>query len=174
MAIPARILHTRSFRKLFWSLVGQGPTDMAIVSPYLGGLPEFDSTVAFAQYVMRVAGTSLTLITRPPLGGGADGIITETEANGLEALGVNLLVRQAPLLHSKVYRMTFGNGKQVGFVGSANFSLGGFCRNDETVAFFAASADNERIAYELARLGGEGTIAYAEWRLIKRFYGEAV
>ena len=174
-----RILHTKAFTRLFWSLVGQEPKSLVLISPFLGKLPSFTNIVDFSRYYLRSGQTSLTIVTRKPRRAaranpdeaGKDRehvmLLQEVEADALEILGVRLLVRPKPLLHSKVYQLVMSDGRRYSFVGSANFTKGGFVRNDETVAFFMASEDNEAVSREVERLVGGGSIAYGDWKILR-------
>lgn len=166
----ARILHTRRFRKLFWQFVGQGPFDLKVVSPFLGGLPEFPSVVEFARWFLREEGRSLTLVTRPPRSeeDAISGIMTDTQAEAVVSLGVKLLIRVTPILHSKVYQLRLSDDRTISFVGSANFTIGGFSVNDETVAFLGGASENERVSKEISRLAGPGSTEYLEWKLLQK------
>lgn len=169
-----QILHTAAFRRLFWALVNQEPTHLVIVSPFLGGLPNFSTTVEFARYFLRTGTSKFTLITRPPRAvgqKGGEGIIDRHQAEALIALGVNLLVRKSPLLHSKVYQLHLADGSRVSFVGSANFSMGGFQTNDETVVFLKGRDENTQVDLELARLAGYGSFPYREWDILNKRSG---
>ena len=77
-------------------------------------------------------------------------------------------IRLKPNLHSKLYQFEFPDGDSAGFVGSANFTIGGFERNDETVAYFRNMEDNTLISKEFDRLNGHGSIPFIQWKALNR------
>ena len=156
------ILHTRTFREAFQRCVSRLPARMAFAVPYIGTLPGWPSTVEFFRRAVA-QGTTVSLVTKPP---DTDrGTLDRSSAQLIEQLGVALLVR--PKLHSKVYQFTFSQGDRNAFVGSANLSVGGFQRNDETVALFLAKDENDAVAAELSRLSGPGATPYSQWLSIQ-------
>lgn len=178
-----QILPTRAFRRLFWAFANRDRVRLTVVSPFLGGLPDFSSTVEFARFFLRNEESSLTLVTRPPrreaaggeiAGPGREGILNDIQAEALVALGVDLRIRKSPPLHSKVYQLQIAEKKWVSFVGSANFSLGGFQKNDETVVFFGGEPENKQVDREVTRLTGTGSIPYRDWDMINRRSGGAL
>ena len=94
--------------------------------------------------------------------------MTQTQAEAIVRLGVDLLIRSSPQLHSKIYYFKFGDGTQTAFVGSANFTMGGFDRNDETMAMLRDSIDNKRVGAELERLSGRGSVSYLNWKAVSQ------
>lgn len=163
-----KVLATRGFAKLFWRLVGLGPSSLVVVSPFVGGFKMFPGVVEFTRYLLRGGDCAFTLVTRPPRKSsveGWEGIITQADAEVMALLGARLVIRPKPLLHSKVYQFSLPSGKIVGFVGSANFSRGGFERNDESVAVFSGTEENLSLSAEIARLMGPGSTDYGDWLL---------
>ncbi len=102
------------------------------------------------------------MITCPPDRGGE--YINSAQAEMIILLGVDLRIRSKPPLHSKVYQFEFPEGDRASFIGSANFTTGGFERNDETVAFFKSSVDNQKVEWELDRLSRHGALSYMQWK----------
>ena len=152
------ILHTRNFRVAFQRCVSRLPSRMTFAVPYIGTLPGLPSIVEFFRRAVA-QGTTISLVTKPPDTDG--GTLDHHSARLIEQLGVSLLVR--PRLHSKVYQFTFPEGDRNAFVGSANLSVGGFQRNDETVAHFLAKDENDAVQAELSRLSGPGATPYSQW-----------
>ena len=122
----------------------------------------------FARLVLREDDTTLQIVTRPPSTSNDTTTLTKIQAEALSTLGVDLLIRMSPLLHSKVYQFNFREGDRASFVGSANFSRGGLELNDESVAFFQSEGENDRVKAELDRLRGKGTKPYHLWKLLKQ------
>ena len=152
------ILHTRNFREAFRRCVSRLPSHMTFAVPYIGTLPGWPSAVEFFRQAVA-QGTTVSLVTKPP---DTDrGTLDRNSARLIEQLGVALLVR--PQLHSKVYQFTFSEGDRNAFVGSANLSVGGFQRNDETVALLLAKEENDAVEAELSRLSGPGATPYSQW-----------
>jgi hypothetical protein len=166
MAVTIR--STRPFTQAFFQCIGRHPISLCIVSPYLGDLPGYKTIPNFARALLKEEGTSFQLVTRPPERRTGmpveEGCLTRTLAEQLVQLGVDLWVRDEPLLHSKVYQFVFREGDRVSFVGSANFSKGGFEQNDETMAMFREPAHNDAVRAELDRLCGRGSQPYHQWR----------
>lgn len=158
------ILHTRFFRKRFMECLSRRPCILQVAVPYIGKIPPYHSIVELSRIVLARDSESFQIITRPPESG--DGTIRLFEADAIVAMGVNLMIRRN--LHSKVYQFTFPEGDRAAFVGSANLSLGGFERNDETVAFFQTKEDNDAVARELDRMSGHGSIEFAHWKITER------
>jgi phosphatidylserine/phosphatidylglycerophosphate/cardiolipin synthase-like enzyme len=169
MAHP-EVVSTRRFRTAFMQCIGRHPSSLKVVSPFIGNIPGFGSVVDFARILLRNSEVAFQLVTRPPFDANnswaaADGCITSAYAEALVRLGVELLIRTSPLLHSKVYQFAFREGDHASFVGSANFSRGGFELNDETVAVFRDIDDNRRVSAELDRLCGRGSSPYHLWKI---------
>ena len=156
--MPA-VLNTHNFRIAFQRCVSRFPSRMTFAVPYIGTLPGWTSIVDFFRLALSRQ-TAVSLVTKPP--GTDGGTLNHQSAQIIEQLGVSLLVR--PHLHSKVYQFTFPEGDRNAFVGSANLSMGGFQRNDETVAHFLEKKENDAVAAELSRLSGPGATPYSQWR----------
>lgn len=171
----SRVLYTRRFREEFVRCLSRFPRALKVVSPYIGKVPPYGSVVQLADFLFNRNCESFEIVTLPPIvKGGLDhggGALHIMEADIIARKGVNLLIR--PRLHSKVYQFLFPNGERASFIGSANFTEGGFQRNDETVAFFhesmedsdvAAREFNDDVARELDRLSGSGALVYHFWK----------
>jgi phosphatidylserine/phosphatidylglycerophosphate/cardiolipin synthase-like enzyme len=120
--------------------------------------------VNFSRIFLREEGVSFQLITSPPIEAQGREYISILEAEVLVNLGVELVIRKKPYLHSKVYQFTFPQQDQISFVGSANFTKGGLDRNDETVAMFRDPEVNIKVGGELDRLSSYGSDLYLKWK----------
>lgn len=163
-----KILHRRAFWDEFKRCLRRYPSELQIASPFIGNLPPgYDTIVRFSEG-LRKRECNLVIVTRPPQQGapppsrGGSGTLYAYEAEQLEKMGVELLIHRQ--LHSKVYQFRFPQGDRAAFVGSANFTLGGLERNEETVAMFRHVQDNDGVERELARLKGFGTYPYHHWK----------
>lgn len=158
-----RILPTKKFQRQLYSDFARVPSKMTIVSPFLAKLPGYDNLVQFAQQVYaRNPTTEFTLVTNPPSNTKNDRL-SFVVAGLLENMGVELLIRSSPFLHSKIYLLEYEEEKPRSFVGSANFTIGGLERNDETTAFFMDDDDVHAVRVEIARLTGRGAVPYRAW-----------
>ena len=160
--VAAQILPTRLFRREFLQCVRLNPSSIRVVSPFIGKIPPFGNIVDFSRSVLQHENCTFQLVTRPP--GKENGTITPIQAEAIVRLGVDLLIRVSPCLHSKIYHFEFREGNQAAFVGSANFTHGGFDRNDETMAIMRDSTDNRRVNGELERISGRGSVPYPIWK----------
>ncbi len=157
------ILHTRLFREKFMRCLSHNPCFLQIAVPYIGKIPGHGSIVEFSRFFMGNEGEErqFTLITRPP-GSGAESVGIR-EAEIITNMGVELIIRTQKFLHSKIYQFTFSEGNRAAFVGSANFTMGGFDRNIETMAYFLKKGDNAKVASELERLAWKAH-NFVHWR----------
>ena len=160
--LTSKILSTRKFRESFYNQLSLSPKNVRIASPFVGKIPGFGTLANLARIILKEENVSMELITRPPDSDKAT--ITEGMAEAVVALGVELVVRHSPLLHSKVYQVTFENGSRAGYVGSANLTNGGLKQNDETMALFLSAEENHQIKLELDRLFGSGAVPYRLWK----------
>lgn len=161
---PTVILPTRKFKTAFFRCVSRNPQNLTVVSPYVGGLPGFKNIVDFTRHLYnKIDGFQFRLITRPP-SNAYENLNTE-QAKALSLLGVDLLVRTKPILHSKIYQFYFPEGDSASFIGSANFTLGGFERNEESVAYFRDPSENKKISQEINRLSTYGSIPFNLWKI---------
>lgn len=162
--VPVEILPTRSFKRAFLQCVGRKPCALRVVSPFIGKLPAFRDIVNFSRTMLQYENCTLQVVTGPP--GHQNETLTSTQADAIVLLGVDLLIRTSPWLHSKIYHFEFQEGIQTAFIGSSNFTLGGFERNDETMAMLQGSIDNQRVQAELERLTGRGSMPYSSWKAL--------
>ena len=159
---PVRVLPTKLFRREFMQCIGRRPTATRVVSPFIGKLPAFQNILEFARDLLRSETSTFQVVTQPP--GTGSNRLTHAQAEAIVRLGVDLLVRSSPTLHSKIYHFRFADGGQTAFVGSANFTLGGFNRNDETMAMMMHAVHNHAVSVELDRLSGRGSTPYSLWK----------
>lgn len=159
-----QVLNTRAFRREFLGSLSRDVTLLSIVSPFITTLRGFESPFRFFHILQsRLPGISLQLVTRPP-DDGAPQVLSWVEGEQIDRLGVELLIRSSPLLHSKVYYIKYREGDSSSFVGSANFTRGGFERNDETMAFWRRGEDNFEVEKEISRLTGPGSFTFLQWK----------
>ena len=161
------ILPTRKFRESFYRHVSLRPKRVRIAVPFVGNVPGYGTLADFVRVLLRDDGASMELITRPPESG--EGTIKRATAEVVVALGVDLIFRTSPPLHSKVYQVTFANGTRAAYVGSANFTAGGLKRNDEAMALLLSAEENQRVQVELDRLAGRGAVPYRHWKAQKAY-----
>ena len=160
--LKSEILSTRKFRESFYRHISLHPIRIRIAVPFVGKIPGFGTLADFARVLLRENNVSMELITRPPDANSAT--ITQEMAEAVVAIGVELVVRHSPPLHSKVYQVTFANGERAAYVGSANLTEGGFNRNDETMALLRSVDENHRVELELDRLSNYGAVPYRLWK----------
>ena len=157
------ILATRGFKTSFLRCVGRHPITLRVASPFIGKIPGVGSVVDFARVLLKEPNRKIQLTTLPP--GRGNDVVSLEQAEALSVLGVDLRFRSSPPLHSKVYQFEFLEGDRAAFIGSANFTTGGFQRNDETVSLFRDQKDNEKVKAELDRLSGVGSIPFHIWKI---------
>jgi len=161
--LRVEVLPTKSFKSKFLMSVGRCPVEMILISPYMGAIPGYSSSIDFARFVLSRDATRLMIVTRPP--SSEKETLSVQEAEILERMGVDLRVRTQPPLHSKVYFFLFQEGDYSAFVGSANFTIGGFKRNDESVAFFRDVGHRTVIDKEVRRLTTFGAFPFSQWKI---------
>ena len=159
------ILNTRRFKDEFLRSLSREFAELSIVSPFVNPIPGFDSTHKFFSFLSgRYPEASLSLVTRPPNDRRPD-VLSWQAAELIASIGVDLKIRPNPTLHSKVYYFRYVEGDSSSFVGSANFTKGGFERNDETMAFWRRGESNAKVESELARLSGRGSYDFMDWKV---------
>jgi phosphatidylserine/phosphatidylglycerophosphate/cardiolipin synthase-like enzyme len=159
------IEQTKLFRQSFNNSLTR-PCKLTIVSPFVTAIKPWPSVLAFATFFLRRHTLGLTLVTRPP--GTASALLSQNEAEQLENMGVDLKIRSQPTLHSKIYLFEYEQGDYTAFIGSANFTQGGFSNNDETVTKFRTANEKSAILREVKRLNGHGAFPYHYWRKITK------
>ena len=159
-----KVLATRDFKRSFFGSLSRQIRSLTIVSPYVTPVPGFASTFEFFRHLTgRMPDASLDLVTSPPNDNRRD-VMGWQEAELIEQLGVSLMIRPSRL-HSKVYYVRYPEGDTSSFVGSANFTKGGFDRNYETIAHWRRSDPDAEVERELARLTGRGSFNLIQWKL---------
>ena len=132
-----------------------------MVAPYITGIPPHESLSNFADFLAN-RGCKWEIITGKPDAG--NGALSKVDADMIVVRGVHLLIRPNPFVHAKMYQFDFLEGDRAAFVGSANFTIRGFEKNDEIVAFSSEKCYNDGVAREFARLTAGGSIAYHLWK----------
>lgn len=163
-SVPIQVLPTELFRREFLQCIGRKPSSIRVVSPFIGRLPVFGDIVGFCRAVLRYEDCVLQIVTRPPES--TNDVLDRVQAEQMVQLGVDLVIRTSGRLHSKIYHFEFREGDQTAFIGSANFSMGGFGNNEETMAMMRDAVDNKRVSAELERLCGRGAEPYSSWKVL--------
>jgi phosphatidylserine/phosphatidylglycerophosphate/cardiolipin synthase-like enzyme len=164
--------YTKSFRRKFISSLSEPIDRVVICSPYFDQLPAPFSTVFdFCISLRRRGVESIQIITRPP---GADKTALPVElAQKLAAEDVEIFIRTSPYLHAKLYHFEYSKGYFRSFVGSSNFTKGGFERNTELMTEMEGVGDRSPCHREIARLRDMGALTWAAWIARGRPSGEA-
>lgn len=157
------LYHTRAFKNRFISALSDPISTVIISSPFFDTLPPpFEDVVGFCRFLQRRGVESIQIITRPP---GCDSAAMKKDvAKELSALGVELFIRENPYHHAKMYHLEYMKGYFRCFVGSANFTKGGFERNYEIMAEMEGVGDASPCHRELKRMQETGgTVTYHAW-----------
>lgn len=157
------VLATRQFARQFRACLARGPQELKIVSPFISAVPPFSSTSDFCVAAIKRGVNRILIVTRPPESDTAT--LTKGEADLLVRNGVDLRIRTAPKLHSKIYMFIYEENQYAAFVGSANFTKGGFVENDETVTLIQRLDDRLPVVKEIERLESHGAFPYSYWKL---------
>ena len=156
------VYYTREFKKRFISSFSEAIDRMVICSPYIGRLfSPFNSILEFCRTQISRGTREIQIITCPP--GSGNSTISKETARHLESQGVEIFIRMSPNLHAKLYHFEYIKGYFRSFVGSSNFSLGGFENNHELVAEIEGVGENTPFHREIDRLLGKGTQPYRNW-----------
>jgi phosphatidylserine/phosphatidylglycerophosphate/cardiolipin synthase-like enzyme len=154
--------HTRSFRNSFISALSDPIESIVICSPFFDGLPEpFKDIFGFCAFMQRRGTEKIQIITRPP-GCDRQAMTLET-AKSLAAHDVEIFIRKSPYLHAKMYHFEYMRGNFRSFVGSANFTLGGFERNYEIVAEMHGAGKASPCHREIAQMQSTGAVTFQAW-----------
>ena len=162
MLSQMEILSTNRFRDKFYRCLSRRLRKLQMAVPYITGIPPYKSLPYFA-HVMANRGCELDIVTGPP--GGGNGALSTENADLMMLRKASLFIRRRPFMHAKVYQFIFIEGDRAAFVGSANFTNGGFGKNDEIVAFSSEKRYNEGVAREFVRLKGAGSTEYHLWKI---------
>lgn len=152
--------YKQSFQKRFFKCLANRPKRIDMVVPYIGVVDPWHDIQAFALQVMG-HGSQFFLITQPPRKASSNTISIES-AYRISGMGGQVAFRVQPTLHSKIYQFSYPDGERVAFIGSANFSKGGFYENDEIVAFSKEKKYNTDVAREIKRLANY-SIDFNKW-----------
>lgn len=157
------VLYTKEFYRRFLYSLSEPIRQIVICSPYFDSLPEpFRDVAYFCEFQKRKGVDCIRVITRPPGRGGSS--LSVDSAKRLAMNDVELYVFMNPNLHAKLYHLEYRKGYYRSFVGSSNFTLGGFRRNHELVAEMEGVGNNSPCHREIERmLGSGGTMSYAAW-----------
>jgi phosphatidylserine/phosphatidylglycerophosphate/cardiolipin synthase-like enzyme len=143
--------YTRAFRQRFISSLSEQISHIVLCSPYFDSLPApFGDVLGFCNFMQRRGTESIDIITRPP-GTDLQALKLDT-AKRLAAQGVRIFIRATPYLHAKMYHIEYAKGYYRTFVGSANFTIGGFDRNHEVVAEIEGVGIGSACHREIARM----------------------
>lgn len=157
----------RPFEARFRSLLAEGPKTLTVVSPFVTAISPWPSVTAFFEFAQRRGIESLELVTKPPNNLASNGVLTFAEATAISQLGVTLKIRDTDL-HSKIYFFGFEDSKRyAAFIGSSNFTKGGFEVNDESNVLVQHPEELPSILKELGRLCGQGSFPFDSWRARK-------
>jgi phosphatidylserine/phosphatidylglycerophosphate/cardiolipin synthase-like enzyme len=139
-----------------------------MVSPYLTPIRGWDSVLQFTRFVMSRGTEKLEIVTCPPLANNhtldAPNLITHGEAELIEAAGVSLKIRDTKL-HAKLFYFEFEDPRRyAAFIGSSNFTAGGFERNDEIMVRIEHPDDRIEVRRQVDRLSMYGSFPYNVWK----------
>lgn len=162
-SLAVRDVHaTRAFYRSFLASLSEPIREIVICSPYFGKLPKpFGDIVKFCELQRAKGVDQISVITRPP--GGEPTAMSVGQAQRLSINDVDVFVKISPYLHSKLFHIEYRKGYFKSFVGSANFTLGGFSRNHEVVAEMEGVGNNSPCHREITRLLTGGTMSYRAW-----------
>ena len=154
--------YTSSFHKRFLASLSDQIDRIVICSPYFDRLPApFHDLLHFCILQQRRDVKQIQIITRPP---GADNTaLTGAMAREVARLGVEIFVRNSPYLHAKIYHFDYDKGYFRSFIGSSNFTLGGFRRNYELVAEIEGVGTRSPCHREIERAQNKGALPYQSW-----------
>ena len=155
------VYYTRDFKNRFISSLSDRISQAIICSPFFDKLPApFGDVSGFCRFLTNRGTDNIQIITRPP---GSDQGMSREVAKYLAAQGVEILIRAKPYLHAKMYHFEYERGYFRTFVGSANFTMGGFERNHEIVTEMEGVGSESPCHRELARMSKQGAMTYNAW-----------
>ena len=154
---------TRQFYHRFLSSLSDPIREIVICSPYFGKLPApYSDVVAFCVHQQRRGVESIRVITGPP--GKRSTAMPVPVARELVTKKVEVFVYMNPILHAKLYHIEYRKGYFRSFVGSSNFTIGGFENNHELMAEMEGVGLNSPCHREIERmLKSNGTVTYEAW-----------
>lgn len=156
------LLATKQFREQFITSFNEPVDTILLCSPFFDKLPApFDNILEFCALMQRRGAASIQIVTRPPTG--KDSTLGISVAKQLNEMGVRIFVRPRPYFHAKFYHIEYVTGRFKTFVGSANFTTGGFERNYELMAELQGSGNESACHREIARMRDVGAMPYEAW-----------
>ena len=157
------VLYTKEFYRRFLHSLSEPIEQIVICSPYFDSLPKpFRDVVHFCEFQKQKGVDCIRVITRPP--GKSRSSLTIDAAKRLAINDVELYVFMNPYLHAKLYHLEYRRGYFRSFIGSSNFTLGGFRRNHELVTEMEGVGDSSPCHREIERmLRSGGTMSYKAW-----------
>lgn len=154
--------YTKSFRKRFITSLSEVIDQVVICSPYFDLLPApFNTVFDFCIDLKKRGVEDIQIITRPP---GSDQTALPIDlAKKLAAEDIEIFIRTKPYLHAKLYHIEYRKGYFRSFVGSSNFTKGGFERNSELMTEMEGVGDGTPCHREIARLRDMGALTWTAW-----------
>ena len=156
-----QVQHRSDFKKNFMRSLAND-CNLIIISPFITAIKPWKSINEFAKFFLNKHSGTLSFVTRPP--SHDQGLLDSSMADLLSAIGVNLIIRSQPPLHSKIYFFDYFTGDYTAYIGSANFTKGGFENNDESIVKIRSTDHKTSILKEVTRLTGNGAVPYNVWR----------
>ncbi|MDR7145564.1 phospholipase D family protein [Rhizobium sp. BE258] len=157
------VYYTREFKKRFFSSLSDEIKHAVICSPYFDKLPKpFEDIMGFCLFLKKRGAQTIHVITRPP--GDDKQAMTVEMAHRLAAEEIEIFIRTTPYLHAKMYHFEYVRGNFRSFVGSANFTMGGFERNHELVTEIEGVGETSPCHREIQRMQAiGGAMPFAAW-----------
>lgn len=156
------MLATKHFREKFITSFNEPIESILLCSPFFDRLPApFNNVLEFCTLMQKRGAENIQIVTRPPTG--RDNTLEQSVAKLLNERGVSIFVRSKPYFHVKLYHIEYSTGRFKTFVGSANFTTGGFERNYELMAELQGSGKETECHREIARMRDVGALPYEKW-----------
>lgn len=153
---------TKQFREQFITSFNEPVDSILLCSPFFDKLPApFENILEFCALMQRRGAETIQIVTRPPTG--RDNSLDQSVAKLLNEMGVRIFVRTKPYFHAKFYHIEYTTGRFKTFIGSANFTTGGFERNYELMAELQGSGNETACHREIARMRDVGALSYEAW-----------
>ncbi len=156
------LLVTKHFREKFITSFNEPIDSILLCSPFFDKLPApFNNVLEFCTLMQNRGARTIQIVTRPPTG--KDNALEQSVAKLLNERGVGIFVRSKPYFHAKLYHIEYSTGRFKTFIGSANFTTGGFERNHELMAELQGSGKETACHREIARMRDVGALPYEKW-----------
>jgi phosphatidylserine/phosphatidylglycerophosphate/cardiolipin synthase-like enzyme len=152
---------------MFFGSVAQNPVALTVVAPYIDRLPGYASAVDFLLQIAARHDIEIQVVTGAPDSG--QGTITMADAERLDRNGIDIRIRVNPFVHAKIYYIRYREQGYRAFIGSSNFTMGGFERNDECVAVFAEQRDRPDLERRISNLVMYGAYPLRMWKANPKF-----